>query len=325
MVKQLKLSGVMNVIVRDYAIVIGILALVIITSIIEPRFLTSGNLINVMRQFGPLILVALGMTFVILAGFIDLSVTGQLFLVAVIVMKLIDPIGQIPALIVGILVGGALGYFNSKVIIISGALTQAEALFITYGLSTAYIGIGQILTNGKTLNMSIDLKTKYDVFQFIGSGFIGPFSISFVIFMIAILLLYFFQSKSYMGRTVILTGGNKVAARIAGIPVYKSITVVYMICGIMTAIGALVFMSRSTTVTSAMSVGLETDVILAVVLGGTYLGGGRGSVLRTIIGALVVILMSNCMNLLGITIFWQDITRGAILIIAIWLDSRKKV
>ncbi len=93
----------------------------------------------------------------------------------------------------------------------------------------------------------------------------------------------------------------------------------------MTAIAAVVFMSRTTTVTSAMSIGLETDVILAVVLGGTYLGGGRGSVLRTIIGALVVILMSNCMNLLGITIYWQDITRGAILITAIWLDTRKRI
>lgn len=325
MTKRFRLNEIINILVRDYAIVIGILALVITTSIIEPRFLTSGNLVNIMRQFGPLILVALGMTFVILAGFIDLSVTGQLFLVAVIVMKLIDSIGQLPAMLVGIAIGGLLGYMNSKVIIHSGALTQAEALFITYGLSTAYIGIGQIISNGKTLNMSIDLKSSYSIFQYVGAGSIGPFSIAFVIFLFAIALLYFFQSKTYLGRSVMLTGGNKVAARIAGIPIYKSISIVYIICGVMTAIGAIVFMSRSTTVTSAMSIGLETDVILAVVLGGTYLGGGRGSVLRTIIGALVVILMSNCMNLLGITIFWQDITRGAILIIAIWLDSRKKI
>jgi len=323
MTKRISLNSIFSTIAKDYAIVIGMLALVIITSIVEPRFMTVENIINIMRQFGPLILVALGMTFVIMAGFIDLSVTGQLFLVAVIVMKLIDPIGQIPAILVGIAFGGLFGYFNSKVIIFSGALTQAEALFITYGLSTAYIGIGQIISDGKTLNMSIDLHSSYSVFQYVSTGFIGPFSISFVIFLIAITILYIFQSKTYRGRSVMLTGGNKTAARLAGIPIYKSITTVYLICGIMTAIAAVVFMSRSTTVTSAMSIGLETDVILAVVLGGTYLGGGRGSVLRTIIGALVVILMSNCMNLLGITIFWQDITRGAILIIAIWLDARK--
>jgi ribose transport system permease protein len=323
MTKQVRLGSIFNTLLKEYTIVIGIIALVLITSIVEPRFMTSGNMVNIMRQFGPLILVALGMTFVILAGFIDLSVTGQLFLVAVIVMKLIDPIGQLPAMIVGVAFGGLFGYFNSKVIIFSGALTQAEALFITYGLSTAYIGIGQMISNGKTMNMSIDLTSSYSMFQYVGLGFIGPFSISFVIFLVAIVILYFFQSKTYMGRSVMLTGGNKTAARIAGIPIYRSITIVYMICGIMTAIGAIVFMSRATTVTSAMSIGLETDVILAVVLGGTYLGGGRGSVLRTIIGALIVILISNCMNLLGITIFWQDITRGAILIIAIWLDAQK--
>lgn len=323
MTKQINLRSVMNTLVKDYAIVIGIFILVLITTIMEPRFMSTGNFVNIMRQFGPLILVALGMTFVIMAGFIDLSVTGQLFLVAVIVMKSIDPIGQVLAILVGIAFGALFGYFNSKVIIFSGALTQAEALFITYGLSTAYIGIGQMISDGKTLNMSIDLESSYSVFQYISSGFIGPFSISFVIFLFAIAILYVFQSKTYRGRSVLLTGGNKTAARIAGIPIYKSITTVYLICGVMTAIAAVVFMSRSTTVTSAMSIGLETDVILAVVLGGTYLGGGRGSVLRTVIGALVVILLSNCMNLLGITIFWQDITRGAILIIAIWLDARK--
>jgi ribose/xylose/arabinose/galactoside ABC-type transport system permease subunit len=240
-------------------------------------------------------------------------------------MKLIDPIGQIPAILVGVSAGALCGFINSKVIIHSGALTQAEALFITYGMSTAYIGIGQLLSDGKKMNMNIFLETSFEKFHYIGNGFIGPFSVSFVIFLVAITILYMFQSKTFMGRSILLTGGNKTAARLAGIPIYKAITLIYVLCGVMTAIGAVVFMSRSTTVTSAMSIGLETDVILAVVLGGTFLGGGRGSVLRTIVGALVVILMSNCMNLLGITIYWQDITKGAILITAIWLDTRKNV
>jgi ribose transport system permease protein len=323
MTKQINFKILSNF-AREYMIVVGIIILVTITAIIEPKFITGSNLTNIMRQFGPLIMVALGMTFVIMGGFIDLSVTGQIFLVGVVVMSLIDPIGQVPALLVGILCGAGFGFLNSKVIIFSGALTQAEALFITYGLSRAYIGLGQLISDGKTMNMSIDLESSYSVFTVIGGGFVGPLSVSFLIFLVAISILYIFQSKTYMGRSVMLTGGNKTAARLAGVPIYKSITLIYVICGIMTAIGAIVLMSRATTVTTAMSVGYETDVILAVVLGGTFLGGGRGSVLRTVLGALLVILMSNCMNLLGITVFWQDISKGIILVIAIWLDTQKR-
>ncbi len=118
----------------NYLVLVAIVLLVIITILVEPKFLSGENLTNIMRQFGPLSFVSLGMTFVIIGGFIDLSVAGLISLVAVVTVSLIDPLGQVPALILGIGLGAFLGFLNSMVLISAGALTQAEALFITYGM-----------------------------------------------------------------------------------------------------------------------------------------------------------------------------------------------
>jgi ribose/xylose/arabinose/galactoside ABC-type transport system permease subunit len=127
--------------IRNNLIVVGILALVIATSIIEPRFLSGMNFENVIRQFGVLIFVALGMTFVIMGGFIDLSVSGIISLVVMVTVTLIDPIGQVNAIIVGVLVGLACGLINSFFILTAGALTLAESLFLTYGLCLVFYTI----------------------------------------------------------------------------------------------------------------------------------------------------------------------------------------
>ena len=124
--------------IKNNLIVVGILALVIVTSIIEPGFLSVNNLQNVIRQFGTLIFVALGMTFIIIGGFIDLSVSGIISLVVIVTVKLVDPIGQVNAILVGLLVGTTCGLINSFFILTSGALSLAESLFLTYGLGLVY-------------------------------------------------------------------------------------------------------------------------------------------------------------------------------------------
>ena len=128
-------------ILREYLVVVAIVWLVLITVVVEPNFMTPANLLNIMRQFGPLVMVALGMTFVIIGGFIDLSVAGTISLVAVVTVTLIDPIGQVPAIMVGLAIGALCGYVNAKLVLSSGALTQAGALFITFGMSTVYSAI----------------------------------------------------------------------------------------------------------------------------------------------------------------------------------------
>jgi ribose transport system permease protein len=311
-----------QIIFKEYLILIAIAILCAVTATVNPNFLSCANLTNIMRQFGPLIMVSLGMTFVIIGGFIDLSVAGTLSLVAVVTISLVQPLGQVPALLIGLTIGAFCGYLNSILVLSSGALTQAEALFMTYGMSTVYYAIALLYSGGSTKHMRF-ITRDVSVIKAIGQGNIGIFSMSFLIFLACLLVLYLFQKKTYMGRTICLTGGNKTAARLCGLPVNDAIKVIFTISGLMTALGAIVLFSRITTASPVIGRGYETNAILAVVVGGTTLKGGNGGVLRTVLGVLLVVLMSNCLNLLGIAPYMQVIMKGAILVVAIWLDNRK--
>ena len=306
--------------VREYMLLILIAVLVFITAAIEPEFLTLNNLTNIMRQFGPLVMVSLGMTFVIIAGFIDLSVAGTISLVAVVTISLIQPLGQVPALIIGVMLGAACGALNSLIVLVTGAITQAEALFITYGMWQVYQAIGLIYTGGMTKHFKY-IEVDYSIFTAIGKGAVGFVSVSFLIFLVICAALYIFQSKTYMGRAISLTGGNKTSARLAGISIKKSIVSIYTISGLMAGIGSIILFSRVTTASPVIGAGYETNAILAVVLGGTALTGGKGSVLRTVLGTLMVILLSNCMNLLGVSPYMQYLMRGAVLLFVILFDN----
>ena len=308
---------------RNNPIYIAIALLVIVTSIVEPKFLTTGNFENIVRQFGTLIFAALGMTFVIMAGFIDLSIGGIISLVAVVTVTMIDPVGQGPAILIGVGIGLACGLINSGLILSSGALTQAEALFITFGMSLVYGAIALMYTQGVTQFLTYS-NTDISIFDAINSGTIGPLSVSAVLFLVCLAILLVVERRTYMGRAVVLTGGNKTAARLAGIPISKTIVMIYGISGLLSAIGAVVLVSRVTLADPTMGANFMTDAILAVVLGGTALIGGRGSVLWTVVGALLLILMSNCLNLLGVSSYIQFTLTGAILILVIWLDKFKQ-
>lgn len=313
--------------IRNNLIVIGILALVIATTIIEPRFLSGLNMQNVIRQFGTLIFVALGMTFVIMGGFIDLSVSGIISLVVMVTVFLIDPIGQVNAIIVGILVGLACGLLNSFLIVTSGALTLAESLFITYGLGLVYAATALMISKGVTQYLNYS-KTPFTIFTLLGRGNIGPISVSFFLFLACLLILYIIERRTHIGRSILLMGENKVASRLAGIPISRTVFFIYAVSGVMTAIGAIVLVSRvylaSPVIGGAVGGGYETQAIIAAVVGGTALNGGRGSVLWTVVGTLVLILMNNALDLIGVSTYLQYVLRGAILIAAIWLDNKKQ-
>ena len=308
---------------RNY-VLIAILLLVLVTLVVEPNFMTKANMINIMRQFGPLVMVSLGMTFVIIGGFIDLSVAGTISLVAVVTITLIEPLGQVPAVLVGLAIGALCGFINSVLVLSSGAVTQAEALFITFGMSTVFSAIALLYSGGSTEHMRY-LTGNTSLIEALGQGSVGVFSVSFLVFLACLAVLWVFQTQTRMGRAICLTGGNKTAARLCGVPVNRSIMVIYTISGLMAAVGAIVLFSRITTASPVIGAGYETNAILAVVVGGTTLKGGKGSVLRTVMGVLLVILMSNCLNLLGVTPYMQVVLKGAILVLAIWLDNRTQL
>jgi ribose transport system permease protein len=308
---------------KDNPIYVAIAVLVLATSIIEPKFLTLGNFDNIARQFGTLIFAALGMTFVIMAGFLDLSIGGIISLVAVVTVTLIDQIGQGPAILVGIAVGLACGLLNSLLIVSAGALTQAESLFITYGMSLVYGAFALMYVQGVTQFLTYS-ETDISIFNTINSGNVGFLSVSFVMFLVSLAVLLVIERRTYMGRSVVLTGGNKTAARLAGIPISKSVVMIYAISGVMSAIGAVVLVSRVTLADPTMGTPYMTQAILAVVVGGTALIGGRGSVLWTVLGTFLLILLNNCLNLLGVSSDLQFMLWGVVLIAVIWLDTVKQ-
>jgi len=310
-------------VLRNNPIFVAIALLAIVTSIIEPNFLTVANFDNILRQFGTLIFAALGMTFVIMAGFLDLSIGGIISLVAVVTVTMIDKVGQGPAILIGISVGLGCGLLNSALILTSGALTQAESLFITFGMSLVYGALALMYTQGVTQFLTYS-QSDISIFNTINSGGIGFLSVSAMIFLACLAILYVIERRTFLGRAVVLTGGNKVAARLAGIPISRTIVFIYAVSGVMSAIGAVVLVSRVTLADPTMGTPYMTQAILAVVVGGTALVGGRGSVLWTVVGTLLLILLNNCLNLLGVSSYVQFMLRGVILILAIWLDRVKQ-
>lgn len=308
--------------VKNNLVLVTIMILTTATALIEPKFLTVANLGNLMNQFGPLSFVALGMTLAIIGGFIDLSVAGIVSLSAVFTISMIDVLGQGGALIAGLMAGAAMGLLNAFIVVSCGALTQAKALFITYGLSAVYSAAALLYTDGATQHMS-HLTSRTDLFRAVGSGRAGFIPASFLLFIVIMALLHIFLVRTQTGREICLTGANITAADLSGIPVKRRITLVFVLSGMLSAFGAIVLFSRITTASPLLGANYETNAILAVVVGGTSLAGGRGSVVRTMLGVMLVILLSNCLNLLGVSTYLQSVCKGAVLIIAIWLDRRR--
>ena len=307
----------------DNLVIIGIVILVIVTAIIEPKFLGKANITNIMRQLWPLPFTALGMTFVVIAGFVDLSIPGIMALDAVLVATLLPVVGQVWAIIIGILLGGLMGYINGTVLTGVGARISAENLFICYGMAQVYTAIGLIITQAKTIRIQ-RLGVPVTIFDALGSGTIfGVVPIVLVVFIVILLIMHFFQRKTLVGRSISALGGNREAAYLAGFNVNRTVRIVYMISGLFAAMGAISSVARTTIANTGCGSGYETDSILCVVVGGTSLKGGKGSVLRTMIGVVLVTLLSNCMNMIGLSTYMQTVMRGAVLVVAIWLDNRK--
>lgn len=309
--------------VQENLVSIGIIVLMVVTAIINPTFVSAANLTNVLRQLGALPFVALGMTFVIIGGFIDLSIPGILSLTAVMAVTLVDPLGQVGAILVALILGTLLGYLNGFVLTSSGAMTQAEVLFITYGMSSVYMAIGLLFTNAETLRLMRSTKS-VSIFTTLSST-VGIIPVIAIVFVVLLVIMHIFLKKTLAGRSVTLLGGNKDAAYLCGFNTKRTMRMIYAINGLFAAMGAIALVSRVTTATATCGMGYETDAILCVVVGGTSLKGGKGSVLRTMLGVVLITLLGNCMNLLGLSTYMQSVMRGAVLVVAIWLDNRREL
>lgn len=294
--------------------VIGLVALVIVFTILSPRFFNYYNLTNILRQTSLNAVIAVGMTYVILTGGIDLSVGSILALSSAITCGLLKNSAPLTiSIIIGLSVGTLLGMFNGFVTI----KWNIPPFIATFAMMTIARGLTLVYTNGQPIT-GLD-----EAFSFIGNGYIGPIPVPIIITILIFIVAYYFLNNNKIGRYVYATGGNMQAAKLAGINTNKIILFVYSLSGLLASISGLILASRLNSASPTAGNGYELDAIAAVVLGGTSLAGGEGSLIGTLIGAIIIGVLNNGLDLLNVSPFYQSIAKGVVILLAIAIDRKK--
>jgi ribose/xylose/arabinose/galactoside ABC-type transport system permease subunit len=300
----------------------GGLALVIfaINFFSHGAFLTSGNLTNVLRQITFNTILAVGQTFVIITAGIDLSVgslielTGTAMATFANAVHLGGPSLVAATLLAGLLVGCGAGFVNALPVV----FLNLPPFITTLAMMLMARGLAFKLSHGRPVGLASD------AFDAIGTGTI--FGVPFAVLWMAVIVVVFavVLTRTRFGRYVFAIGGNEEAARLAGINVRAVKTAVYVISGGCAAVSGLLLMARFSSGSPQTGIGSELQSIAAVVVGGTSLMGGRGSVISTFLGALLIGLLNNVMNLLSIESYTQDVVLGAVILIAVVIDELRK-
>lgn len=291
---------------KSTVVVFCLLCLVLI--ILHPEFLSSTNLTNVARQITMNAIIAAGMTLVLLSGEIDLSVGSVVALTGVLVGMAMQAGVPVPlAFVIGLSIGLAVGFINGL------AVTRFKIPFFITTLAMMIIvrGVSYLLTGGMPV-------AGFPVgFLVLGQGFVGPVPVPILL----VLLVYgagaYVLNQMRFGRYLYAIGGNAEAARLSGINVNSHRIAVYMICGAMASLSGMVLMARLDSGQPTAGEGYELDAIAAVVIGGTKLTGGEGGLLGTLLGALILGVLSNGLNLLDVSPYWQYILKGSVILIAV--------
>jgi ribose transport system permease protein len=300
---------------KNYGLLLGMAVFSLTAALIEPKFLQSNNILNIMRQTSVLGVVSLGMTIVVIGGYIDLSISGLISLIAVVVINLQHTMGAWLPIGIGLVLGAFVGLLNAAIILFIRA-GNGEALIVTFGTQLLLQAAALIYSKGFSVKAP-----ENSSFRMIGQGRIGFLAVSIIIFLTLAFILQFFMKKTRPGRSIHLIGGNKTAAALCGIPADLYICLTYILMGLLAAIGAIILTSRTMSATPTMGVGYEMNAIMAVVIGGTSLKGGQGSIVKTIIGVVLVGIMNNALNILGVSSYLQGVVQGPIIMLAVLLDG----
>lgn len=295
---------------------LGLFILIVIVSILNPSFLEPLNILNLLRQVSINALIAFGMTFVILTGGIDLSVGSTLALSSAFVANMLvsgyDPILSILA---GCLLGGVMGMINGLLV------TQGKmAPFIaTLATMTIFRGLTLVYTDGNPITGLGESMT----FQLFGRGYLFGIPVPAITMTIAFAVLWVILHKTAFGRKTYAIGGNEKAAIVSGIKVSRVKIMIYSLAGMLSALAGAILTSRLNSAQPTAGTSYELDAIAAVVLGGTSLSGGRGRIVGTLIGALIIGTLNNGLNLLGVSSFYQMVVKGIVILIAVLIDRKK--
>lgn len=274
------------------------------------------NILNVLRQVSINALIAFGMTFVILTGGIDLSVGSILALTgAVTAGMMASGVDPILAMLLGLFLGAVLGAINGVII----AKGKVAPFIATLATMTIYRGLTLVYTEGRPISGLGDSMA----FQMLGKGYFLGIPIPVVTMLISFGILYFILKKTTFGRRVYAVGGNEEASVLSGINADRIKIYVYSLVGALAALASLILTSRLNSAQPTAGQMFELDAIAAVVLGGTSLTGGRGWIVGTLIGALIIGVLNNGLNLIGVSSFFQQVVKGAVILLAVLLDRKK--
>ncbi|MFE4706846.1 ABC transporter permease [Peribacillus simplex] len=297
-----------------YGILFVLLAMVVVMSFLSPAFLNTQNLLNVVRQISFIGIVAMGVTMVIITKGIDLSSGSVIALVSVVVASLAHPGDSLfVSIAIGLGIGALCGFINGTIT----AKGKIPAFIATLGMMTAARGLALLYSDGRPIpNLS-------ESFIFLGKGEILGIPFPIIVFVTMGIISHMLLSKTKFGKYTYAIGGNEHAARICGINVDRYTIMIYTYAGLLAAIAGMMLTARISVGQPSMGNMFELDAIAAAVIGGTSLAGGVGTIAGTMIGALIIGVLNNGLDLLGVSSYWQQILKGAIIVTAVLIDSRK--
>lgn len=299
----------------EYGILLALGILVIAIAILSPNFLTTSNMLNLFKQVSINAVLAIGMTFVVLTKGIDLSVGSILAFSGIVTASFVT--GSDANLFLGIAAGLGIGLVLGAVNGLVVSKWQVAPFIATLGVMSIARGLTYIFSNGQPIS------GLSDSFLMIGrGGFLGiPISVWVVVIVFAICSIILYRTK--FGRHIYAVGGNENAAKTSGLNVDRTLMSVYCISGLLAGLAGILLTSRVSAGLPQAGMSYELDAIAAVVIGGTSLAGGRGRLWGTLVGALIIGVLNNGLDLLGVSSYWQQVIKGTIIIIAVLVDRKR--
>ena len=308
-------NGVLGYLKDNIGIIIALFAMCIFLVIFpttRTTFLTTKNVFNILRQNASNLFLATGMTMVIILGGIELSVGSVIALSGCVAAGCVVFLGlpEVVGFLAGILVGALVGMFNGFVI----CKTEIPPFIVTLASMNIAKGIALVYTTGAPI------RCMTDAFKFPGAGYVGPVPTPVILMVIIFIIACFIVHRTQLGRHIYAVGGNAQAAKFSGINVSKVKFIVYTYTGVMAGIAGIVIASRLYSGQPTAGDGAEMDAIASVVVGGTSMSGRSGRLGGTLIGVLIIGVLNNGLNLMGVDSNWQYIVKGLVILLAVYVD-----
>ncbi|MGV3344649.1 ribose ABC transporter permease [Enterobacteriaceae bacterium LUAb1] len=296
---------------------IALLILIVVVSSLSPNFFTLNNLFNILQQTSVNAIMAVGMTLVILTSGIDLSVGSLLALTGAVAASVVGmEVNALAAVGASLALGAAVGGLTGVIV----AKGKVQAFIATLVMMLLLRGITMVYTNGSPI--STGFSDNADLFGWFGIG--RPLGVPVPVWLMALvfLLAWYMLHHTRLGRYIYALGGNEAATRLSGINVNRVKIIVYSLCGLLAALASTIEVARLSSAQPTAGTGYELDAIAAVVLGGTSLAGGKGRVMGTLVGALILGFLNNGLNLLGVSSYYQMIVKAVVILLAVLVDNK---